>query len=385
MWCVPQIVVRSGPALRGNLSVASDLYSLACEWEQLAERVDASPFLRPGWILPWSRAFGTGTPEAITVRRGDELTGVLPMQRKRGRLYSLANWHSPVFGPLLADDDARDALLEGLFGARRSAVELNLLDGDGGLLRRIDSHAREAGRRVIGRPIALCPVVEIAGSFSDFERGLSRNRRRSLRRGRNALEAEGRVDFDIHESPDGLERALEEVYRVEASGWKGKRGTAIASGAHTARFYSDVARWAAERSWLRLSFLRLDGRAIACDYSIAFNGAWYSLKSGYDEDYRRFGPGALLLREQLRHCFEQGASCLELLGTEDSFKRSWTERACERTRVHAFDRSPAGVARWTWVAARERVRDRIARGNQAVASAVATWDSLGLEALPLAA
>lgn len=384
-WCVPQSAVRSAPPLRGCVSVAGDLDSVACEWEQLAERVDASPFLRPGWILPWSRAFGTGRPEAITVRRGDELAAVLPMQRKRGRLYSLSNWHSPVFGPLVADEDARDVLLDGLFGARRSSVELSLLEGDPELLGRIEGCARGAGRRVIGRPIALCPVVELAGSFEDYEGTLSRNRRRSLRRGLRALEAQGSVAFDVHESAAGLERALEDVYRVEASGWKGKRGTAIASGARTTRFYSDVACWAAERGWLRLSFLRLDRRAIACDYSIEFNGVWYSLKSGYDEDYGRFGPGALLLREQLRHCFERGASCVELLGTEDSFKRSWTDRAGERARLHAFDRSPAGVARWWWVAARERVRDRIARGNQAAASALATWDSLGLEALPLAA
>ena len=378
------------------MSVSTDLDSLACEWEQLAERVDGSPFLRPGWILPWLRAFGTGRPEVITVRRDGELAALLPMQRKRGRLHSLANWHSPVFGPLVADDDARDILLEGLFGERRASVELSLLQGDAELLGQIDRSARRAGRRVVGRPIALCPVVDIRGSFESYEQTLSRNRRRSLRRGRRALEAQGCVTFDVHESPEGLEPALEEVFQVEASGWKGRRGTAIAAQAETARFYSDVACWAAERGWLRLSFLRLDGCAIACDYSIAFDGACYSLKSGYDEDYRKFGPGALLLREQLRDCFERGASRLELLGTEDSFKRSWTDRSCERARVHVFDRSPAGLAHWSWVAGRERlrptvhrmrqrVRDEVARGRHFAASALTTWDSLGLEALPLAA
>jgi CelD/BcsL family acetyltransferase involved in cellulose biosynthesis len=378
------------------VSVSTDLNALAGEWEELAERVDGSPFLRPGWILPWLRAFGTGKPEAITVRRGDELAAVLPMQRKRGRLSSAANWHSPVFGPLIADEDARDILLDGLFGAGRPSVELSLLHGETDLLAHIDRSARDAGRMVVERPISACPVVDLAGCFEDYEHRLSRNRRRSLRRGRRALEALGNLTFEVHDGLDGLDSELEEMFRVEASGWKGRRGSAIASRAETARFYSDVAHWAADRGWLRLSSLRLDGRAIACDYTIEFQGSWYSLKSGYDEDYRACGPGALLLREQLRHCFDSGASRLELLGTEDSFKLSWTDRSCERTRMHAFDHSPAGLAHWSRVAGRERlrpavdwvrrrVREELNRGHHIFGSALATWDSLGLEALPMAA
>jgi CelD/BcsL family acetyltransferase involved in cellulose biosynthesis len=377
---------------RGCVRVETDLDALAGEWELLADRVDGSPFLRPGWILPWARAFGTGSPEALVVRRADELVGVLPMQRRRGRLYSLANWHSPLFGPLVADERAREQLHEELFGGRRASVELSLLHGASGL----SESARAAGRRVLEREIAACPVVDIEGSFEDYERGLSRNRRRSLRRGLRALEAQGEVTFSVHDSLDGLDSALEELLRVEASGWKGERGTAIASQPETTRFYTDIAHWAAARGWLRLSFLHLDGRAIACDLSIVFDGTWWSLKSGYDECYRPAGPGALLLREQLRRCFDEGAARLELLGVEDDFKSSWTDRTCARTRVHAFDRSAAGLAHWSRVAGREtlrpavhwmrgRMNDAIARGHHAIASVLAAWEKLGLESIPLGA
>lgn len=371
-----------------------DLHSLAPEWERLAERVDALPFLRPGWILPWVDAFGTGSPEAITVERDGELVALLPMQRRGGRLRSVANWHSPVFGPLAVDDDARDTLLDQLFARGRSSVELSLLDDQ--LLGSIGDSARDAGRRVRKRTIASCPVVEMGDCFDTYERGLSRNRRRSLRRGRRQLEAEGEVTFDVHTGVDGLDAALDELFAVEASGWKGQRGTAIASNPNTRRFYAEVARWAAERGWLRVATLRLDGRAIACDYSIAFGGTWYSLKSGYDESHRRFGPGALLLREQLRHCCEQDVASLELLGTEDAFKLSWTERSSERQLVHAFDRSLAGTAQYSLAAGRDglrpavnwvraRMRDTAVSAHHAFASVVAAWHSLGLEAFPIGA
>jgi CelD/BcsL family acetyltransferase involved in cellulose biosynthesis len=390
---VSRLALAPESALREDVSVATDLDSLACEWEEFAERIDGSPFLRPGWILPWLRAFGTGTPEAITIRREGELVGVLPMQRRRGRLYSVANWHSPIFGPLLQDDQARDLLLEHLFDGGRTSVELSLLEGDSDLLAPMAQAARDAGRLVLEGPIAACPIVDLEGTFEDYEHSLSRNRRKSLRRGLRQLEAEGRVEFDVHEGLEGLEHVLEETFRVEASGWKGRRGTAIESRAETKRFYTEIAHWAAERGWLRISFLRLDGDAIACDYSIEFDGVAYSLKSGYDEARRACGPGALLLREQLRDCFERRLSAFDLLGVADAFKMSWTDRTCDRARVDAFDVSPVGLAHWSRVAGRDalrpavrwiraRIHDQATRGHHIVASALAALDRWGLEPMP---
>jgi CelD/BcsL family acetyltransferase involved in cellulose biosynthesis len=389
---VSRLALAPEPALRAGVSVVTDLDSLAGEWEELAERVDGSPFLRPGWILPWLRAFGTGTPEAITIRREGELVGVLPMQRRRGRLVSVSNWHSPVFSPLLEDADAADVLLEHLFDGRR-AVELSLLESDSPLFAPMARAARDAGRLVIERPVAEQPVVDLAGSFEQYEASLSRNRRKSLRRGLRQLEAEGRVEFHVHSSVEGLELALEDAFRVEASGWKGRRGTAIVSRPETKRFYTEIAHWAAERGWLRINFLRLDGEAIACDYSIEFGGTAYSLKSGYDETHRACGPGALLLREQLRDCFSRGLTSFNLLGVADAFKLSWTERTCDRASLDAFDVSPVGLAHWSRAAGRDalrpavrwlraRLQDQIVKGHHMIASMLAAWDRWGVEAMP---
>ncbi|HKP88939.1 MAG TPA: GNAT family N-acetyltransferase, partial [Thermoleophilaceae bacterium] len=41
---------------------------------------------------------------------------------------------------------------------------------------------------------------------------------------------------------------------------------------------------AAEQGWLRLAFLRLDGRAIAFDMCLEHGGAFYVLKGGFDPE-----------------------------------------------------------------------------------------------------
>lgn len=346
--------------------------SLTGEWEALADRVNAAPFLHPGWIAAWTSAFGATDLDLIKVRRGQQLVGVLPMDRRGTSLRAPVNWHSPLFAPLAVDAAARAELLRRLFDDPCDGVELNLLDGGAVALASLTRAARAEGRMTIGRTMARSPVIELAGSFADYERDLSRNRRRALRRHRAKLERVGTVELEVYDGRGSLGELLEEAFRVEASGWKGERGSAIASSPDTHGFYTDVAHWAADRGWLRLAFLRLDGRAIACDYALEHDGAWYSLKAGYDEQFASFGPGALLLREEIAHCYDRGLARFELLGHVDPFKLSWTNRHVERTSLQAFRRTPAGVFAWTYGAMRERARTLVRRATRSSYS-IETW------------
>jgi CelD/BcsL family acetyltransferase involved in cellulose biosynthesis len=332
------------------------------EWDALADSVEAPPFLRLGWIAAWLRAFGDGELEVIELRRGEELAAVLPMVHRRGRLCSPVNWHTPMFGPLGIDRRAREEVVACLFERSPSVVDLNLLDGDEVELGSIARLARETDRLTVARSVAQSPYLCLEADFPDYERSLSRNRRKGLRRNRRRLEEEGTVRFEVHDGSTDLDRLLAEVLAVEAAGWKGERGTAMASQPQTMRFYTDVARWAAAQGWLRIALLRLDGRPIACDFALQQGGSWYTLKAGYDEEFRSFGPGALLLADEVAHCCEQpDLSRIELLGQNDAFKSSWTTQSSPRTRIRAFDKGAAGLFRWLGAASWERARPHLRR------------------------
>lgn len=334
----------------------------AGEWDALADRAGAPPFLRPGWVAAWMQAFGGGGElQVMEAKRGEDLVAVLPMLRQGGTLRSPTNWHTPVFGPLGIDAAASEELLGNLFDLPATTVELNHFGGSPTGAETLVAAARDDARTVIKREIGRSPFITLEGDFEDYEQALSRNRRKALRRHRRKLEEEGKLHFEVHDGRTDLDRLLGELYAVEASGWKGENGTAISSRGDTERFYTDVARWAAERGWLRLAFHRLDGRPIACDFALEHDGTWYTLKAGYEEELRSFGPGALLLRDEIAHCCEQGVRRVELLGEEDSFKASWADQFSERTRIRAFRRTPAGMLRWAGAASWERVRPGLRR------------------------
>jgi CelD/BcsL family acetyltransferase involved in cellulose biosynthesis len=160
------------------------------------------------------------------------------------------------------------------------------------------------------------------------------------------LEA-GAVSVQVCDGHESLDDLLGEGFAVEASSWKGAGGTAITSQDSTRSFYRGVAQWAASLGWLRLAFLRLDGRAIAFQFDLEVDGTYYSLKIGFDPAYERFSPGKLLAYAMVSRAVASGLGRYELLGTDEAWKYRWTETTHERVALRAFAPTPAGLAAWS--------------------------------------
>ena len=321
----------------------------AAEWDELADRTGAAPFLRPGWTEAWHAAFGRGGLELLTVRRAGRLAGLLPVLRRRLVARSPTNWHTPLFGPLAEDDDARAGLAARLLERGCNRIDLSMLDASDPALAELGSAASAAGYRVVRRTISQPPYLPLDGTFEDFRAGLAGRFRSEIgRRGRRLAE-QGTVEFAFERGGERLDALLHDGFAIEGSGWKTERGTAIASRPETLRFYRDVARWADRRGALVLAFLRLDGRPIAFDMCLVEGGAWYVLKRGFDPELRRFAPGTLLTHAAIERAYDEGLGVYELLGTVERYKLAWTRSLHERVRFQAFSPSPAGrLSRLAW-------------------------------------
>src|SRR5437764_115386 len=277
--------------------------ALAEDWDQLAKRTGAPPFQRPGWFDAWLDAFGGGRAEILAVRRGEALTGVLPLVRRAGSLRSATNWHTPLFGPVAADAAALAALTAALLRERASRYDISFLDASGPEPAALREAARAAGAKVVERTIARQPFVDVSGDWAAYEARLERKQRKELGRVRRRLENEGELRFEFVSDDERLDALLDEGFAVEGSGWKSAGGTAIASDPAVERFYRRVAHWASGDGMLVLAFVRLDTRAIAFDMTIESADSAYVLKGGFDPEYRRFAPGSLLTYESLVRAF----------------------------------------------------------------------------------
>jgi CelD/BcsL family acetyltransferase involved in cellulose biosynthesis len=313
----------------------ASLAELAPQWEALADASGAAPFLRPRWFAAWERAFAPRGVDLLAVRRAGQLAAVLPVHRRSGSVRGAANDHTPVFGAVTADDGAARRLADALVERRRS-VDLPFADPRAPEVVALLAASAAAGHQTVERSRLRQPYVALDGCWADYERALARKLRKESARLRRRLGELGSVTFQYDDGGDRLHETLSEGFAVEGSGWKTARGTAIASSPGIESFYRSVAEWAAERGWLRLAFLRVDGRPAAFDLCLEANGVVYALKGGFDPELRSYGPGMLLVRETLMHAFERGLDRYEFLGADDPYKLAWTDTAHERVRLVTY-------------------------------------------------
>lgn len=319
---------------------------LADEWDALADRTQAVPFVRPGWIGAWWRAFGSGALEILTVRRDGRLAGVLPVAVRRGALRSPTNWHTPEFELLAEDSEVADKLAETLLSPGHRYISLAFLDAGKQDFERLCAAAAARRYRMLTRTIQRSPHVSIDRDWDTYEKGLSKNLRGDIGRQLRRLYEHGRVSVEVSDGSSRLDELLAEGFRVESSGWKASRRTAIVSRPETLAFYREVACWAAERGWLRLSFLRVDDAAVAFEFSLEHGGIQYFIKAGYDSAHARYSPAKILLHMMVARAFALKLDGIELLGTEEHYKLRYGGGLRDRKLVQLFPPSPTGLLGW---------------------------------------
>jgi CelD/BcsL family acetyltransferase involved in cellulose biosynthesis len=326
-----------------TVDVHDAIAPVAAEWDALADRAGAPPFARPGWFTAWWTAFGAGDPVVVTAARGGRLRGVLLLRRRPGILASPTNAHTPAFRMLAEDSAARSELASWLFAQRPRRVQLDYLDATDPGVPELYRAAAASGHRVLRTVVRQSPYAVLVPG-EDVDRRLGGKAAGNVRRNLRRLEETGTVEIRIEEAPGRLDQLLAEGFRVESSGWKADRGTAIVSSPATRRFYTAVAHWAAGAGLLRLGFVRLDGRAIAFAFALQDDAALYLLKGGYDPEYRRFGPGKLLFRSLMARAVASGAGRFELLGAAEPWKLEWTRDCHEQILVRSYAPTVLGVA-----------------------------------------
>lgn len=322
--------------------------ALEREWDELACELDASPFLRPAYLRVWQASFGRGLPagEMVVARSGGRLTGALAVARARGRIGPPGNFETPAGGIVAADEASALAVARGLVesGARR--IDFGQLPTGGATHGALEQTAALGGHRVVRRVTMQSPIADTDGGWDAYWSARSRNLRHNVERCRRRAREAGDLVLDVRSAfaPGELEALLAEGFAVEGSGWKTAQGTAILTNPETRRYYSDLAAWAADEGWLRLSFLRLADRPIAFCLGVEAFGVHHALKMGYDPELRRMSPGVLLLEALIRRAFDDGLARFDFAGHAEPYKMAWATGTEEQILMSVFPRTLAGRA-----------------------------------------
>jgi hypothetical protein len=158
---------------------------------------------------------------------------------------------------------------------------------------------------------------------------LSAKHRKMLRRQERQLSEIGRLEYDALTPDDDVEVWIEEFLRLEASGWKGRENSAIASDESDQSYFRSIAKEAFRQGRLSMLALRLDGRPIAFKCDFHAGRGLFTFRIAFDENYARNSPGMLLEIENVRRLHARSQidwvdSCNDSFNF--MFNRLWLER-----------------------------------------------------------
>jgi hypothetical protein len=203
-------------------------------------------------------------------------------------------------------DDVMQAMLRHLLAARDlpGALALPLMPLEGPSHAALVEACRVTGSRLSAferwrRPMLIPQAGDTAQAY--LRRALGTGYKKRMQQFR-AIAKHGAVGFQRRRGKAARE-ALESFLTLEAAGWKGKAGTAIALLPADVGYFRALADRFAESDGLQLDALTLDGAPIAMGLLVESAGTRHFLKIAYDETQSRHSPGRALTIAMLQADF----------------------------------------------------------------------------------
>ncbi len=124
---------------------------------------------------------------------------------------------------------------------------------------------------------------------------------KELRRQRNRLADHGAISFEVARTPEQVTSAVEIFLALEASGWKARRGTALAQDDGDAGFVRRATLALAETGQCEIVSLYAGDTPVAAAIVLRHQDRAFYFKLGVDERFAKFSPGVQLTLELTRH------------------------------------------------------------------------------------
>jgi CelD/BcsL family acetyltransferase involved in cellulose biosynthesis len=364
---------NAGPRV-AVLNTVDDLSAHRAAWDALiASAVEPNIFFDPAVLLPSLRAFSSGREIAIILVYLDGVTGAaktptsqligfFPLEKRRlfgsKRMCIHRLWegdYSYVPTPLIHREHAATAL-QCFFdwlddqprGASLLAIDRLILGGAfHGLL--IDEIARRRAHVLVRDSFTRAHFDPDCTPEEYLSRVLSAKDRRELQRQRKRLIEQGATLVSLKDAAD-VERWADDFLALEASGWKGRGGSAMASDPADATYFREMVRNTFAAGKLSSTAWMLNGKPIAMQILLHSGRGAYGFKTCYDETFGRFAPGLLLEIDLIERAKGMGLTWIDSAAAHyhPVFNRIYRERRCvERWLLSPDHAEGLGLSAWS--------------------------------------
>lgn len=315
------------PALQTEWRSLASLDASVDEWRELAMcAVEPNVFYEPAFALAAAAVFGPDAGAVLVRSAAGRIAGLFPARVEHGRsgiypsmLVGFVHPYGPLGTPLVDRDQVGpviDAWLDHLDRdpSLPRLVLMPMVPENGPLAEALDAALVRHGLRCVRfgrhRRALLAPGDE---RTRYVERAVRAKLRKELGRKRRRLAENGRVTHTIVDDAAKMPRLIAQFLAIEASGWKGRAGTAAAKYTDIHAFLEKAVVSLADEGKARGDVLSLGEEPLAIMIILRSAARAWAWKIAFDERFSHYSPGVQLTLDATKSLLRD-----ENIGTIDS-------------------------------------------------------------------
>jgi CelD/BcsL family acetyltransferase involved in cellulose biosynthesis len=343
-----------------TIETVEGFLSLRDEWNSLLQSSAADcVFLTHEWLSVWWKHMSEDRAlHIVTVREDGELTGILPLAERAPRLSRMMPRTLEFLGTGLIGSDYLDAIVRPGREPKVLATLADHLDNCGLMLQLNQLRGGACVASVLAEKLRhrewigdetkmnVCPYIDLRGhTWDSYLATLGPNIRKNINRYLRNLPKTFHMQFDCATTPVEARAALESAIDLHHKRW-GARGTSEAfQTVAVIAFHREFVQRAAERGWLRLLVLSLDGKAVAALYGLRYGPTFYFYQSGFDPAYSKHSVGVTTMGLGIKTAIEEGALEYDFLHGDEEYKFHWASGSRD---LHRLELHPPQVSAWIY-------------------------------------
>jgi CelD/BcsL family acetyltransferase involved in cellulose biosynthesis len=358
---------RDRRASESGLSViavrdAAALAALAPRWDALAGEV---PFRSWPWADSWWRHYASRRNELFTLvvaNHAGEPLGIAPWyletSARGGRVLRFLGSGEICsdYLTILCHAGCEAAVAERLADwlARDANGAWHLLDLDGvspgdPVIATMAQCLVRQGHAVHWQQLPSAWRISLPADWTSYLGTLSKPRRnRSRAELRSSIES-GRATVRRVTTAAELEQGFEILIDLHQRRRKSLAEPGCFTSPRFTAFHREVSARLLERGQLRLSWIEMDGRPVAVDYSFADSQVVYYYQGGFDPDLADERPGSLANLVALKSAVDEHFAAYDFMRGDEPYKAWWGCQPQALARLRVAGRQPSAVARFaTW-------------------------------------
>jgi CelD/BcsL family acetyltransferase involved in cellulose biosynthesis len=307
--------------------------TLAPEWNALVERSIANTvFSTVEWLSNWWAAYQPGELWVVTLREGDS---------EDGRLLGIAPWFIQTmpegervvrgvgcievtdYVDCILDQDCTEPLYELLShqllenADRYDRICLCNIPENSPTYTQFTSFLKRQNYDTNVEVEEVCPVITLPETWDAYLEKLDKRERHELRRKLRRTGGEA-IDWYIVDESRDLQEELEAFLKLMADSapYKAK----FLQDPQNADFFRRVMPVMAEKGWLHLIFLTVNGERAAAYLDFDYHQRILVYNSGFSQKYNSLSAGIILLANHIRYAIEHGYTAYDFLRGNEEYK-----------------------------------------------------------------